>query len=134
MNSGESKSNRKSEQVPNPPDGPFFDLSHAVKQCCNSYDMFRDMVGFYFDEAIGLVGQIKTALAEKDGERLGGTSHELKGTILYLGAPQIAATLKKLEDARRELSWDEASALVEQLTGQLAQLELKLAPHRKTGD
>ena len=132
MKSGETQNGSRSDQATNPTAGPFFDLSHAVKQCCNSYDMFRDMVGFYFDEAISLVTQIKTALAEKDGERLGGTAHELKGTILYLGAPQVAATLKNLEDARRDLPWDEASLLVEQLTGELAELEQKLAPHRKT--
>jgi HPt (histidine-containing phosphotransfer) domain-containing protein len=133
MNSGEAQDNSKSDQAANPPAEPFFDLSHAVRQCCNSYDMFRDMVGFYFDDAIGLMTQINKALAEKDGERLGGTAHELKGTILYLGAPQITATLKNLENARRDLPWDEASSLVEQLTGQLARLEQKLAPHRKTG-
>jgi signal transduction histidine kinase/CheY-like chemotaxis protein/HPt (histidine-containing phosphotransfer) domain-containing protein len=82
---------------PGAPDGDVFLLEEAHRRCFNNPGMFREMVGYFFKECETVFDEMHAALAAGDWNGLGRLGHRLKGTVVYLGAPQASEAAKRVE-------------------------------------
>lgn len=84
--------------IPNPPSLiPVFDPEEALASCCDSLDMLREMIQYFFDEVGGSIFQMREALERGDLVKVGRLGHRMKGTIVYLGARAAKAAAIAVE-------------------------------------
>jgi CheY-like chemotaxis protein len=79
------------------PAAVVFDAEAALKQCLNTPDLLRQMIGFFLKDADGLLPQMRAALEKGDLVELGHMGHRLKGTLVHLGAAAAKAAAQRVE-------------------------------------
>jgi PAS domain S-box-containing protein len=125
--------NRIDSQHPAPaPAANVFNLDEAITRCFRKYELFQDMVGCLFDESDSLLEQMRTELNNGDAEELGRAAHQLKGTVIFLGASPAADATRRVEQMGLLGELGNAAEAIDQLQTQIQLLKEALAPHRKT--
>ena len=109
---------------------PAFDLEATLERLGGHYDLFRDIVGFFFRDTPALVLELRAALDTGDLSCVAKSAHRLKGTVLYLGAQPAILAASRVEAAGESRNLAEAAAALAQLEEEVARLEKTLAPYR----
>jgi CheY-like chemotaxis protein/HPt (histidine-containing phosphotransfer) domain-containing protein len=107
-----------------------FNLAVAVARTLGKYDLFRQMVDFFYQEADPLVARMRSAVAGGDAEDLIYAVHRLKGTILYLGSHRTMESADRLERIGRSGDLAPAADALRELEQWIERLKIALAPHR----
>ena len=92
----------------------IFDADKALERCFDSHEMLGTMIQSFFAEADDLLAQMRRALESGDLSEVGRLGHDLKGTLVYLGAESAA----------------EAALLVERFTPAAAEDAVDALEHR----
>jgi HPt (histidine-containing phosphotransfer) domain-containing protein len=106
-----------------------FDLEQAVKRSFGLYDVFQDLVEYFYEAGEGLSEQMQTALLRRDAAQLARLAHKLTNTVLYLGCPEVLQNLRQIEHEGRHGKL--AVTEMQTLTQQMAIMYQVLAPHRR---
>ena len=73
------------------------------------------IIGCYLDSAPTLLQRVRDAVAAGDGEALHQAAHSLKSSSANLGATQLAALCRELEQGGRERRLEDAAELFQAL-------------------
>ncbi len=130
---GGSIPNRQSP-IPNPSApvaaaAPVFDLPSALEHCCQSWEMFSELIECLFADDKELFPKMRAALQNGSFEELGRLAHRLRGTLACLASEPLTDTAAALERCadRDHARAPEALAILEQ---QVAALKAALAIYR----
>jgi CheY-like chemotaxis protein len=107
-----------------------FNLTDAVARALGKYDLFRQMVDFFYQEADPLVERMRSAMAGGDAEDLVYAAHRLKGTILYLGSHPAMESADRLERIGRSGDLAPAADALQEFEQWIDRLKIALASHR----
>ncbi|MDS4029264.1 MAG: response regulator [Candidatus Contendobacter sp.] len=78
-------------------------------------DLLSKIIGLYLESAPKLLQKMREAVAVEDSEALRQAAHSLKSSSANLGAIQLAAACKKLEQEGRERQWVDSAELLREL-------------------
>jgi HPt (histidine-containing phosphotransfer) domain-containing protein len=110
--------------------GPVLDLENALARLGGDRDLFADMVGYFFEDAPKLAGDIHAAVDAKDASAVRMKSHALKGIAAGCGGVRTACAAQALEDAGHSGDLSRSESLAAKLDAELTQLTRALEPHR----
>ena len=79
---------------------PVFCLNDALASLAGEENLFRLMVGYFFDEGPQRLAEMQTALGRTDAAAIARAAHRLIGTVAYLGARPVLQTLERLATAK----------------------------------
>jgi len=102
------------------PAGQAIDVRALMDRLDGDWMLLEELVSLYLDDEPVLMKQIARAIAAGDAEALRRSAHTLKGSVGNFCAPAAQAAALALESAGRDRALGQASALLEQLTIQLA--------------
>ena len=85
--------------------------------------LYRD----YLAEAHRALAQLRSALAQKDGEQFRERAHYMRGSSLIVGATVVARCCANLELMGRNSEFRDAAGLLDQTSTALATVEAELA-------
>jgi two-component system CheB/CheR fusion protein len=108
---------------------PVFDLDEALTRCFGKRAVFQQMVDFFPKESTDLLGQMRTAIANSDMEEAGRLAHQLKGTVVYLGARPAADAVRQFEQAALSFDLKGGAKAIEELEHQVDLLKRALTSH-----
>mgnify|MGYP000899868575 CR=1 FL=1 len=95
-------------------------------------DLLHKIIGLYLESSPQLLRQMREAVAAEDGEALRQAAHSLKSSSANLGATQLAAVCKQLEQRGREQRLTDSAELLRELETRYRQtrdaLELEQRP------
>jgi PAS domain S-box-containing protein len=95
-------------------------------------DLLSKIIGLYLESSPQLLRQMREAVAAEDGEALRQAAHSLKSSSANLGAIQLAAVCKELEQRGRERRLADIAELLRELETRYQQardaLNLELRP------
>lgn len=77
--------------------------------------VLNKVVGLYLESSVGLLQQVRDAVAGEDGEALRQAAHSLKSSSANLGATQVVALCKELEQRGREQRLEGVTELLQAL-------------------
>ncbi|MDS4029984.1 MAG: response regulator [Candidatus Contendobacter sp.] len=80
-----------------------------------SPDLLGKIIGLYLENSPGLLRQIRDAVASQDGDALRQAAHSLKSSSANLGATELAALCKALEQRGRDRRLEDAAELLREL-------------------
>jgi signal transduction histidine kinase/DNA-binding response OmpR family regulator/HPt (histidine-containing phosphotransfer) domain-containing protein len=109
----------------------IFVLEEAVNRCFGKYDFFLEMVDCFFGESDELIQKMKEAKRKEKPEEVRTAAHRLKNTILYLGAHQASAAIKKVEEAAKSGELNSIDFALQELDGSLMDLKSALKGYRR---
>ena len=69
----------------------------ALERLGNDYSLFREFVGFYFDDYPPLVADLRDAVRNRDCDRVHHAAHALKGLVANLGADAVVSLAMAIE-------------------------------------
>jgi HPt (histidine-containing phosphotransfer) domain-containing protein len=99
---------------------PGFDVEGALNRLDGDWEMFVEFVGEYQTEFSTFFDEFRSALETEDWETARRNAHSLKGAAGNIGAVNLQAAAKELEDACKERD-------VQQVRQQLASVEAAFA-------
>lgn len=108
------------------------DLEEAVKKCFGKYELFQDMVEFFYQEVDSIVDHIQAACDKKDGTEAARLAHRFLNTLVYLGCDPVVKSARQLEQAGQTSQFDQVGDLIPVFQQQLAALKKTLQSHRKS--
>ncbi len=103
----------------------IFCLKEALRCCFGQQAMFVEMAGYFVNETPGLLKKMQTALSNGNGKPAAAAAHQLRGTLLYLGAGEAlkAASALEAEAAAGDLAAaDQSLHRLEEQTERLKQI------------
>lgn len=106
-----------------------FSLDDALGRCGN-YELFQEMVKYFFSDAKPVLEEIRDALHGSDAVRVARAAHRLRGTMLYLGGQSAIAASKELERAATAGDLKTVAGAIDALETQVDLLRQSLEPHR----
>ena len=112
------------------PDSALFDLDEAVSRSLGRYELFRQMVGYFYAEADAIVARIREAIAGGNADDVAQLAHRLKGTILYLGSPPALKAAAQVERIGRSGQLATAGEALDRLEALIGLLKQVLVAHR----
>ena len=80
-----------------------------------SPDLLGKIIGLYLENSPGLLRQIRDAVAGQDGDALRQAAHSLKSSSASLGATELAALCKALEQRGRDRQLEDAAELLREM-------------------
>jgi CheY-like chemotaxis protein len=116
---------------------PPFNLGDAIGKCFGRESVFRDMVTCCFDESHVAVAEMRSRIAAGGagaGDQLAAAARRLKGTLVYLAAPRVLETIRRVEQIGQSGDLTQANTTVDVLERQLSHLMEALAPYRTRPD
>jgi CheY-like chemotaxis protein len=109
---------------------PAFCLDDALASVAGVEDLFRQMVGLFFDEGPKQLAEIKAALEHGDAPAIVRAAHRLEGTVIYLGANPLLQALERLSQLSGPDDLPLAAGLTPELEGKIAALAQALASYQ----
>jgi len=109
-------------------DSTPFNLVEAVESLGGQMGLFREMVGFFFDDGMKLVREIRAAAAASDAKVVERKAHRLKGTVVYLGAAAATEAVARVEVLARLLDLADIAGALAAMETELARLAEALQP------
>lgn len=85
-----------------PPDDSIIDIELVRQQFFDDDDLLREVVTDYKEQRAAASARIRSALAAGDLVAVAEHTHQLKGSLLTLGAQQAASAASTLESAARK--------------------------------
>lgn len=80
-----------------PPPSSVFDIAIALQQCFHDWDLFAEMIEYFFAEIEALFPRLDLAVARGDLSEVGYLGHRLMGTVAYLGADRASEAIRWVE-------------------------------------
>ena len=105
-----------------PLDEPIYDRTATLKRLGGSEELFRDLIGFFLEDAPGLLEQLRAGLLNDDPAAVERAAHSLKGLVANCGGLPASAAAARVETIGREGRLAEAPELVERLVAELDRL------------
>ncbi|HLW66426.1 MAG TPA: Hpt domain-containing protein [Gemmataceae bacterium] len=90
-------------------------------------EVLKQMAELLRKQADAWRAEIRTALAQRNGEALRRLAHQAKGSLANLSAPQAAAAAQQLEDIASQGQWEGADAALSKLELMAEQVARELA-------
>jgi HPt (histidine-containing phosphotransfer) domain-containing protein len=72
----------------------------------------RELLEIFLDSTLSLFERMDQAFASRNGKQLKMNAHEMKGACASIGASDMSATSKELEQAALAEDWQQASSLL----------------------
>ena len=107
-------------------EGSPINFRQAMVRLDGNFKLFRDMAKYFFNDALELMPEIRSAATRGDLETLADKAHWFKGTVLYLGAEAVTSALDRVERLSRAGDQTGAAAAVEVLDAEVASLAAAL--------
>jgi signal transduction histidine kinase/HPt (histidine-containing phosphotransfer) domain-containing protein len=107
-------------------DGSPIDMRLAMSRLDGNYKLFQQMAGYFFNDALQIIPEIRSAATSGDLDTLANKAHWFKGTVLYLGASAVTATLESVENFSRAGDRVGAAAAAETLELEVERLAAAL--------
>ncbi|MBU0971492.1 MAG: Hpt domain-containing protein [Proteobacteria bacterium] len=86
--------------MPDPNKGnPIVDMDELKEIMDNDMELIQDCFTEFLTDLPDLLGDIQTAISQKDAEKMNSTGHKLKGTLKYLAAEPAAKAAQVIESA-----------------------------------
>jgi HPt (histidine-containing phosphotransfer) domain-containing protein len=98
------------------------DLPGAIDRFGGDQQLLRELTVIFLEDNVGLLQELKAALAEGDRERTERFAHSLKGIAANLGGQRVEAAAVAVEDAARAGRLERATLAIEPLTVELNRL------------
>jgi CheY-like chemotaxis protein len=92
------------------PAAAVFDRAAALRRVGGDAGLLKELAGVCVEESPGLMGQIRAAIAERDGPRLRLAAHALKGSIGIFSAAAAHEAAWRMELVGRDENWADADA------------------------
>jgi CheY-like chemotaxis protein len=102
------------DSTASPLDERALDQIRALQQP-GAPNLLGKIIGLYLDSSAGLLQQIREAIAGEDGEALWWAAHSLKSSSANVGATELAAACKELEQRGRERQLADSADLLQAL-------------------
>jgi two-component system, sensor histidine kinase and response regulator len=98
------------------------DLDALRDRLGDDEELLKELAGLYLQDEGALLGQIAAAIREGDATALRRAAHTLKGAVSNFCAPAARGAAQDLESAGADGRLDEAAALYDTLTMELARV------------
>jgi CheY-like chemotaxis protein len=112
--------------TPAPPALPVLDTA-ALRELNGDAELLKELAGICLGEIPRLMGEIRGAVAQKDGPKLRLSAHALKGSVATFAATEAAAAAWALEQAGRDQTWAGIDATLAALEAAIERLQPALA-------
>ena len=126
-----------SSLIPKPssftPASPF-NLDRALARLGGKLGLFREMAGYFFSDAVKLLPEILAAAAAGDATAIGKRAHQLKGTLLYLGADAAVEAVTRVETISHSGNLADATVAIRSMENELTRLAAALRPYGPEND
>ena len=121
--------------TPEPPDRPILDeaplrMIRALGQA-GAPNPLAKVIDIYLDYSPKLIGEIESAIADRNAEALCRAAHSLQSSSASLGALGLAAWCKELETIGRSGTTEGAGAIFEAFHGQFDRVRVALEGERE---
>ncbi|MBV9122991.1 MAG: response regulator, partial [Planctomycetes bacterium] len=84
------------------PESQIFDREAAVEEMGGSLELLREIAQVFLEDCPRMLGELRTALDDKDAVRLRRAAHSLKGSAANFSAPAAVEAAWKLEEMGRQ--------------------------------
>jgi signal transduction histidine kinase/CheY-like chemotaxis protein len=108
-----------------------FNLKAAIDKCFGKYDFFLDMVKSFFSEADEQFQAMFQGSKQSKIEDVYRAAHQLKNTVLYLGAQPALDALNKVEQEVKSGALEAVDQALRELEAQLEYLKQNLLVYRR---
>ncbi len=98
------------------------DLPGAIERFGGDQQLLRELAVIFLEDNVGLLQDLKSALAEDDRERTERFAHSLKGVAANLGGLRLESAALAVEDAARAGRLKLAALAIEPLTVEMNRL------------
>ena len=123
---------RATDKAAESADTPVIDFEGVMRRLGNDVELFRELVGFYDEDAPPLMAEIVRAVESSDAAALNRAAHSLKGLAANVGATGVVDTAQQLEQAGKAETLDAAAALCATLQKRVSDLDRELNSHRSS--
>jgi HPt (histidine-containing phosphotransfer) domain-containing protein len=110
------------------PESSPFNLDEAIVRLDCEPGLFREMIGFFFEDGPKLLAEIQTAVGAGDAIAIEKKAHRLKGTVLYLGADSTNEAVSRVEALGRVGDLKGAAEAIRALEAEMTRLAEALRP------
>lgn len=117
--------------MPHPP-APALDGTKLLHRVSGDVELLAELIGLFLNECPNVLGEIRSAVASKDGDRLRIASHALKGSVSNFDAAAAFDAAERLEEVGRSKNWVQAEPALDALEVAIGDLERALAELRQT--
>lgn len=107
-------------------DKDVFDLDAALGRMEGDRELLEDMIEIFLGDYPNQVNEIRTAIANDDGENLTNAAHALKGSVGNFAAKNLFEIALSLEKDARNLKKDKWSPGLNNLETEFTKLEAAL--------
>jgi HPt (histidine-containing phosphotransfer) domain-containing protein len=107
------------------------DLDGAMARLGNDLALFQEFIGFYDEDYPRLLGNLKQAVIDRDGEAVHHAAHGLRGLVASLGAIDVANLAGSLERLGRTRDFSEAEEVLKKLQTEIERLNSELESVRR---
>jgi CheY-like chemotaxis protein len=114
-----------------PATAAVFNPEEAIALCYDNEDLLREMIRNFFDEVENMFPQMRAALEKGDLLEVSRLGHQLKGTLVYLGAQPAVEAVLRVERFCKSSSGtlSEADESINSLEQECVALRTALAEH-----
>jgi PAS domain S-box-containing protein len=92
---------RREKSADKPPDAEVLNLRVALERVGGDRQLLRELGDICLANIPGWLGDVRSALASRDGPRLRRAAHSIKGAVASIGGEEAAATAARLEERGR---------------------------------
>ncbi|HZL72362.1 MAG TPA: response regulator [Planctomycetota bacterium] len=117
--------------LPPPPEADVttrlsLDRASALTKVRNKPELLMDLIRIFLEDAPRYMGDMRRALADRDGPTLSRTGHTIKGSSAYLGAEVVNKLAARIERLGSEGRFDEAATAVADMEREMGKLKTEL--------
>jgi HPt (histidine-containing phosphotransfer) domain-containing protein len=106
------------------------DFKGALARLGNDLSLFQEFIGFYEEDCPRLLANLRSAVADKDGEGVHHAAHGLRGLVASLGAQDVSNLAGALERMGRSRDFSDAVETFSKLEEEIGRLNTELSFHR----
>jgi CheY-like chemotaxis protein len=106
------------------------DVDGALERMGGDEQLFRDIVGMFFEDTVGLMAQVRRAIPAGNARELERGAHSIKGLLSTFGADTAVAVAQRLEQIGRSGALADAEPAVSTLEGELEKVKAALEPYQ----
>ncbi len=99
---------------------PAVDPDAALARVEGDRELLHEIIGLFLDEAPERMGEIRTAISDRNGNALERAAHSLKGSVSYFGAPSAYEAALRLESIGRDRDWADVETAGKELEQAMA--------------
>jgi PAS domain S-box-containing protein len=106
---------------------PVYDATTLWKRVGGDQELLTELIGLFLGDCPNLTGEIRAAVAARDGNRLRSAAHALKGMVSTFDAPTAHGAAARMEEIGKNQKWAESEAALAALEAALADFQRDLA-------